>query len=76
MIEFSDDLLIHGIRQTGNIGSTIVDAENVKGMDWEFNYNWAVNNLAYFTLIAHKEPLCGITYATNPLFSPYTIGST
>ena len=56
MIEFSDDLIIHGI--AGDVGSETVDAKLEKGMEWNLNYNYAANDLAYFTLISRKEPLC------------------
>ena len=62
MIEFSDDLLIHGIE--GDIGSRMVGAVYETSMEWRYFYQYNVNDLAYFTLIAHKEPIC---------FGPYTV---
>ena len=56
MIEFSDDLLIHGIET--DIGSRTIKAVYRSGMEWAYSASYDVNDLAYFTLIAHKEPLC------------------
>ena len=56
MIEFSDDLLIQGIE--GDVGSRSVSIVYKGDMLWEYNYHYNVNDLAYFTLIAHKVPLC------------------